>query len=458
MAKQQSLSGESNPSSVSDIRNNDLHEINVDLNELFDYSLDGEGTAPSPASHSMPLISSENQSIPFQPQLNNFEKLLQSDQQMINGLLVPTQPSQDNQRQQKNYFHDLNHDQHDYSAYFMTTQIDTPLSALRSPRDLTRADFLSLIDLHDSHDPLFPLEEAELEQQSTDWSLQTCVGMVFGLKLNDLTQRGGFLPPLSTSNSQFERQLDQWLSAYTTCTSHLIPYNLFLDLSVDLQGEMLCIVYGMPKSSSTKRCLVGALEMKQFSSMTTSTSPPLKCLLDPADPHCIEGHHPLLQNQISLDQIDWILYFTESTTPPPISSTSSFLEQRQRLTNHHTEILSLEESGLYTQEEEPEEEEEGVEQKSSSHAKNTDSYLRLAQSTVEHEPLSETPIEEQSFVMKKSIPPQKHIVIEEPTEIVPTDEMARYLNDENNQTSLSSAHDIDGMSFLVISPSLTVDR
>jgi hypothetical protein len=435
MSKQFSFSGKSNLSSSEQAspekKDDDPRHINIDLNDLFDYSLDAEGTVPSMTSHS-PLILSEDDSVPFQQQLNNFEKLLQSDQQMMNGLLVPTQPSQDNQRQQKNYFHHFNQDQNDYSSYFMTTQVDTPLRTLRSPSDLTRLDCISLTDLTtDLRDPLFPLEAEEEEQQVTsDWSLQACVGMLFGLKVTDFTQKGGFLPPLSTLDSQFEKKLDHWLTSYTTCTSHLISYDLFLELSLDLHGEMLCVVYGMVKDSSSKHCLVGYLEKRKVSKTSVL---PLRCLFDPIDPHCPKEGQALQQNTVPLEQIDWILYFTESTSVYSVSS-STVLEQRQR--NHQTEMLSLEESGLYTQEEEEEEEGGGEEEvksaEVSSHPKNTESYLRLAQSTVDNEP-PETPIDEQPFVIEKTTPLQKVWVIEEPTEIVPIDEMARSLTNQSEQ-------------------------
>jgi hypothetical protein len=392
-------------------------DYNIDLNDQFNYTLDDEDLGfPSPMkkssspSHHLGVsstISEKNsEESGERPQLNNFEKLLQN-KNLFDGMSTQltqshpppacnaTSATANQPTDPKNFFDQI---QDCHEEYFLTTQVDL-LKPLRHVNDLQSIDFISTSLIG-----------------SRETSLQACVAMLFGFKLNELSQNGGLLPPLSAQDPAFENQLDQWISLNTQCNSHLIPFSILRDSSLGIQGGRLCILYGMV-SNSSKHCFVGYLEVN-----TSSRTPQVRCLLDPSDPDCIDDGHEISQNAIQLDLIEWVLCFTDAN-----DRESSFDAH-----NHHTEVLSLEESGLFTQEEHHEHHKPQAADPTAvdRDQEATDSYLRLAQSTVEHDPSSlhhEMMSSSDHQILEKPSPMQQ-VVTEEPTEIIPVEEMTNFLN------------------------------
>lgn len=402
----------------------DEEEINIDLNDHFNYTLDEQRLAPSPVKHTSsfyhhhlpisstitaeisaaedftgPSSASHSSASGPPPQLNNFEKLLQVNHFSTDMTpLTQSHPSSAHPTTAaaaavptKN-FYDKIQDRHE--EYFLTTQVDH-LKALKNLDDLHPKDFIS--------------SSLVTERQGNETSLQACVAMLFGFQLTDLSQYGGALPALSTQDPRFEHQLDQWIALHTHCSSHLIPYSVLLDSSIEIQCGRLCILYGMMSTQSPKHCYVGYIDVN-----TSSRSPQVRCLLDPSDPDCIADGHKISQNTIRLELIEWVLCFTDSD-----DQGSHFCAH-----NHHTEVLSLEESGLFTQEEQNEKPQcSDVRDQEA-----TDSYMKLAQSTVDHDPTlnTEEVSSNEEMVAKNSL--NEKCLLEEPTEIVPVEDMTNYVN------------------------------
>jgi hypothetical protein len=408
-------------------------DINIDLNDHFNYTLGDDGGAlglPSPIkknpspSHLLRISStitaanneesgpsSSSSSTAGVRQLNNFEKLLQTNHLLSDMTQltqshppsVPSNPTASMTMIPAKNFYDKIQDRHE--EYFLTTQVDY-LKPLRHLNDLQVTDFIS--------------SSNTTERGGKETSLQACVAMLFGFKLNDLSQNGGPLPALSTQDPSFEHQLDQWIALHTHCNSHLIPFSIFRDSSLEIQGGRLCILYGMMSTQSPrqKHCFVGYLEVN-----TSSQSLQVRCILDPSDPNCINHGHKISQNSIQLELIDWVLCFTDAADAAADNRESPFGSHNH---NHHTEVLSLEESGLFTQEEQHEQHKPSEDHDQEA----TDSYLKLAQSTVDHDPSLHAVEEEMSSdnqILEKTSPMPKSVP-EEPTEIIPIEEMTNYLN------------------------------